>query len=257
MLPLMLAGAGLQYAGAQDKATAVSLAMKQYMANLKAFQARQAQRYAGLNTGLDTLRPTFGQNIGSLAQGVTDQSAITAGTGAAKGEMGDAVAQARAGTAGVGAMDYSAGNQANMQLGHANAEQYADRLDKSTSAAALDKGLQAGDQASQAAVNQYGLEDQSLQRKIAELFGQVDVGNAADALGRSVNEQNGTNRMHFAQGQGNSSIQAGQYAQMLGLLMGAYGGAGGGQRQSSALAAGNPGDQRALSNSDGVDRMAS
>jgi hypothetical protein len=132
------------------------------------------------------------------------------------------VAQTRAATAGTGAMDYAGGNQATAQLGQANAAQYADRLAKSTGAAALGQGLQAGDQAAQAASAQYGNDDESLRRKIAELFGIVDVGNAADSVGRAQNESLGQSRMRHAQGVGNDSMQYGQLMQLGGLAYGAY-----------------------------------
>jgi hypothetical protein len=222
VLPLMVAGAAMQYAGAQDKETKIRLAMRQYLDNLKAFQARSAQRYDTLNGGLNQLQPQFGQNLTTLAKGVTDQGAITGATGAAQGEMNDAVAQTRTATAGTGAMDYAGGNQATAQLGQANAEQYADRLAKSTGAAALGQGLQAGDQAAQAASAQYGNDDESLRRKIAELFGIVDVGNAADSVGRAQNESLGQSRMRHAQGVGNDSMQYGQLMQLGGLAYGAY-----------------------------------
>jgi hypothetical protein len=220
-LPLMVAGAGLQYAGAQDKSTAIRLAMRRYLDNLKAFGQRRTQRYSDLNAGVNGTSGQFAHNVAGLAQGVSDVAPVNAGEAISAGQQGDAVAATRAATAGMGS-DYAAtGNAANADLGRANDAHYAQRLTEQVNQSALGAGLDAGELAAGQAQGTYSDQDSALRQRIANLFETSQVGDAADALGQAQNESRGQSNMRFAQGVGNASMQAGQFAQIGGGIMGA------------------------------------
>lgn len=223
MWPLLIAGAGLQFAGAQDKSTAMKLAIQKYMDNLKALQARSVARYQTLGQNLQQLQPQFSHNVIDLARGVTSTAPVGSGIAQAQGNMNSAVKQVQDATAGIGTYNPNGGSAADADVKGAAAAHYADVLGKLQGQMALGNGLEQEGMAQNQAMSQYGTEDTTLRRKIADLFGVADVGDMADQLNRANNESVGQSNMRFAQGVGNNSIQLGQLAQLGGLAWGGYG----------------------------------
>lgn len=236
MMPgaLGVLGSGFQMMGAADKETALNNSLSQYRRIMEASQAAREQRFQEARNQIQGLSPIHFANQQSLVARIGDMAPAAAANAQSTGEMNGAVTQGRQATAGLGSDYMAVGNAANRATA-ATAQDHSDHaLAGQIAAAAVQRGQQGQGQANQQALGQYGTDSQTLQNRIADIFGNLQDMNAYDDVLNGRRENAAQSSMHSAGRVGDNSMFAGGLMQLAGTWAGGQKGKFAGQQDQNA-----------------------